>query len=68
MRRSEVFGHRERGIYQQQVDSLMRTDLQDAEEFYAFMLNAMAAALPTSHRGQSSDVVKDLFQIRFQCT
>ena len=44
------------------------TNIQDAEEFYSFLLNAMAATLPTSHRGRASDLVKDLFQIKFQCT
>ena len=62
-----MFGHRERGIYQQQVCVTTYTNIQDAEEFYSFLLNAMAATLPTSHRGRASDLVKDLFQIKFQC-
>ena len=63
-----MFGHRERGIYQQQVLVSSRHDQQDAEEFYAYLLNAMASTLHTSHHGEPSDLVRDLFQIRFQCT
>ena len=29
---------------------------------------AMASTLHTSHHGEPSDLVRDLFQIRFQCT
>ena len=63
-----MFGHRERGIYQQQVFISLHHDQQDAEEFYAYLLNAMASTLHTSHHGEPSDLVRDLFQIRFQCT
>ena len=63
-----MFGHRERGIYQQQVLVSSRHEQQDAEEFYAYLLNAMASTLHTSHHGEPSDLVRDLFQIRFQCT
>ena len=63
-----MFGHRERGIYQQQVLVSFCHDQQDAEEFYAYLLNAMASTLHTSHHGEQSDLVRDLFQIRFQCT
>lgn len=58
IRRSEVFGHRERGLYQQ----------QDAEEFCAYLLNAISAVLPTHSRSRTSNLVDDLFQIGFRCT
>ena len=31
-------------------------------------MNAMTSTLHTSHHGEPSDLVRDLFQIRFQCT
>lgn len=53
-----MFGHRERGLYQQ----------QDAEEFCAYVLNAISAALPTHTSARTSNLVDDLFQIGFRCT
>ena len=58
MRRSDVFGHRERGLYQQ----------QDAEEFCAYLLSAIAATLPTHTFDRASNLVDDLVQHRFRCT
>lgn len=58
IRRSEVFGHRERGLYQQ----------QDAEEFCTYLLNAISATLPTHTSTRTSNLVDDLFQIGFRCT
>lgn len=58
VRRSDVFGHRERGLYQQ----------QDAEEFCAYLLSAIAATLPTHTFDHASNLVDDLFQLRFRCT
>ena len=53
-----MFGHRERGLYQQ----------QDAEEFCTYVLNAISATLPTHTSTGTSNLVDDLFQIGFRCT
>lgn len=42
--------------------------IQDADEFYSFLLNALSAALPTQHGTVQSNLIKDLFEIHYRCT
>lgn len=47
---------------------MARPEPQDAEEFFSYLLNGLASVLPTQRRGEQSNLVQDLFQIRFRCT
>ena len=47
---------------------IVNDDEQDAEEFYSYLLNALASTLPTQHGHVQSNLVKDLFEIRYRCT
>ena len=43
-------------------------NIQDADEFYSFILNALSATLTTQHGTVQSNLIKDLFEIRYRCT
>ena len=65
IRRNEVFGHREIHILVFLNSYILYS--QDAEEFYAYLLNAISSAIPTQVKNHSSNIIKDLFNIKYTC-